>query len=512
MKFFQIARLKSFYRAISLLLKPRYFNFKMMLKSILILPMSLITGLSAMAQVTGPIAATTTVNSVQTTQISQSNDLAQKLKSNNEFLISLVGESYLQSNESSAADEQIFELRHKYKFKQAQNSIQTNFILGHYEKNRSTYFAAPEFFYQYSSSAKDSIDKKYTVGRKILNTSQLDDHFNLGLTNSYFTQDFISFQKQGLMGFHQDITTKDWSLNISLLPIYLPNQGPGIKESNGKIEGSNRWVKRPPAQFGFNGTNKEIIYSVNYSDITNLILSPGALLQMRVGPEDSKVHLVTSVSKRPLNEPVLERETFANLDIVGKVNLIPNVIYNDLLTADLRYQNEQTQTAVSYISDRPENKSARNFYSIQKLSPIYGYSVFLEHNLIFSAQRSALLGVSMAELTGGEIIDMNADGSENIFTVSKQRLQYKKPIQVYIKAELFHVAGHPAATNLKWLYDREQNGSVLNAEVSVHLAQALNTRMGFDLIGTEQQKTEGTGFLQEFQANDRVYGGLDYVF
>ena len=63
-----------------------------------------------------------------------------------------------------------------------------------------------------------------------------------------------------------------------------------------------------------------------------------------------------------------------------------------------------------------------------------------------------------------------------------------------------------------WLYDREQVGSILSSELNIHLLNSLNIETGFDVIGTEDQKTENYGFLQNFQANDRVYGGLDYVF
>ncbi len=439
-------------------------------------------------------------------------------KSNHELNVSLNGQAYFESSEEAEAAEQIYQLQHKYLYEKNNQKIQTHFIFGGYTKKQFFYGAVPELYYQViqpDNSSKNPnlhVNQTYIIGRKIIESSRIDQMFNLGLMNPTLTQDFITYQQQGLTGFHQGIDSKMWGIQLGFLPLYLPNQGPSVKEINGKIEGSNRWVKKPPAQFAFNDSNKEIIYSVKYDEVSKLIFTPGALAQIRIGQMDQQLHLISTFSKRPMNEPILERETFADLDVVGKVNLIPNVIYDDLVTTDLRYQNTNFKMAASYISDRPENKTARSFYSIQNLQPIHGYSVVAEYKLPAYKTKSILVGFGIAEFSGGEITDINDDGSENIFTFSKNRLQYKKPLQFYVRADVFSVAGRMAQADIKWLYDREQKGTLLSTQIRVPALKALNANLGFDILGTQEQKTEDYGFLQQFQANDRVYGGLEYVF
>ncbi len=456
----------------------------------------------------------TSLLSDQKTQV-KINDRSQiKKTTQNQLMISMQAESYLQSSELADSSEQAFLFRHQFDFKKGQNSVRTNLILGGYQKNKSYFGAVPELYYQHFSTdtVSQKITNKYTLGRQILDASHLDQKFNLGLVNPYYTQDFISYQSQGLIGFHQEISSENWAFNISLLPLYLPNQGPTVKEVDGKIQGSNRWVKKPPTKLAFNDASKEIIYTVDYSDISKLVLTPGALAQFRLGQLKNKIHWVTSVSKRPMNETVLERETFGNLDVIGNVNLVPNVIYNDLLTTEVRYQNQHFRSALSYVTDRPENKTARDFYSIQKLNSISGYSVYFEYDVPSLENRSVLLGMAYANFFGGEIIDINSDGTENLLTFSKQRLQFLKPMQLYIKADLFKVYNKLVKNSTKWIYDQQQKGSVLSSEFNAQTLNNLNLRLGFDLIGTEEQKTEDYGFLQDFQANDRIYAGLDYVF
>jgi hypothetical protein len=445
----------------------------------------------------------------------------------NDLKIRLLAESYFQSSESVDSSEQVFEYQHKYKYQNNKNIFQGHLVLGGYQVNKSTYIAVPEFFYEYTAdnmggAAEGLADtpeagdaglvKKYSFGRKILDASEMDQHFNLGLINSYFTQDYMTYQNQGLTGFHQEFNATNWGLNVSVLPFYFPNQGPVIKEVNGQIIGSNRWVNKPPTRFAFNDANKEIIYSLNYNEIYQRIFSPGVLAQFRLGQVENGIHWVTSVSKRPLNEPVLERETFGDLDVVGKVNIVPTVVYSDIITTELRYKSQFFRSTISYMADRPQNKTARSFYSIQKLNSMSGYSVFTEYDFQFSSARSFTLGLATASFSGGEIVDLNSDGTENIFTFTKQRLQYKRPISVYVQADLFKIAGQPMRAKTQWLYDEEQQGSVFTSEFSYQALNSMSLRAGIHIIGTENQKTDDYGFLQSFQANDRFYGGLDYVF
>ena len=432
---------------------------------------------------------------------------------NNSLQIGFQSHTYLQSSDAAAAQENSFQLQYKFNFVNGSNLAKTDVIFGGYVQNSFLYAAIPQLYYQHSLKLADHKESDtFSYGRKIIDVSRLDSTFNLGLINVLFTQDFLSFQSQGLTGFFNEYQSRLLGLEVGLLPIYLPNQEPSVKDVDGRLVSSNRWVKKPPSQFAFNNQNKEIIYSVNYNKVNKLIFSSGALALVRVGEVKNNIHWVGSFSKRPLNELVLERETYADLDVVGKVNLIPNILYSDIFTSDLRFDTEKLKSSLSYISDYPENKTAQDFYSIQTLSPISGFSISMQYELDIFKQRTLELGFAAAEFKGGEITDINFDGSENIFTFSKQRLQYKQPVQLSVASDIFSFSHHPLVSRLKWLYDREQQGTVFSTEVSLKTWASLTGHLGLDILGTVQHKTEDIGFIQQFQANDRVYGGLEYVF
>ena len=449
-----------------------------------------------------------------TTQTKIDDDTSEALKKGNSLEFSYKNLSYLQSSDDATSSEQVFQIREEYNFKSLKHAVHAELLFGGYKGKNFVFGAVPEIYYQYTSISDVKISNVFTFGRKAINISESDQVFNLGLVNPYFTQDFLSFQKQGLVGFHYELDTQYWGGGLSALPIYLPNQGPSVQEKNGKIEGSNRWVNKPPAEFAFNDNNKEIIYSINYNEVTKLAFSPGAIVYGRLGQVDNQVHLMTSYSRKPMNEPVLERETFADINVVGNVNLVPQVLYDDLYTADLRFKNKSIKSSIAYISDQPQNKIARNFYSIQTLKPISGITASIDYSLQTNTKNNFILGFSMGAFSGGEILDLNSDGTENIFTFKKQRLQYKMPIQISFSSDLLSFGTKVVNTNFKWLNDRLQKGSVFSTELNIKSESqtGLKGHLGFDVLGTEDQKSEDFGFIQQFQANDRVYGGLDYVF
>ena len=110
-------------------------------------------------------------------------------------------------------------------------------------------------------------------------------------------------------------------------------------------------------------------------------------------------------------------------------------------------------------------------------------------------------------------MDINSDGTENIFTFTKQRLQYKRPVQVYLNSDLLHLTkGRTLRTKIHWLYDRDQKGSILTSELNMQAYLSLNAKLGIEVLGTQEERVDNFGFLQQFQSNDRIYGGLEYVF
>ena len=104
----------------------------------------------------------------------------------------------------------------------------------------------PELYYTWKNKIQSGPEYHLTAGRKILDLSSVDRDFHLGLVQPLFTQDFLKYEHQGLTGFHAEFIDKNYDVSLSVLPLYFPSQGPSVREENGEIITSNRWVRKPP--------------------------------------------------------------------------------------------------------------------------------------------------------------------------------------------------------------------------------------------------------------------------
>ena len=164
------------------------------------------------------------------------------------------------------------------------------------------------------------------------------------------------------------------------------------------------------------------------------------------------------------------------------------------------------------IHDYPENQKAPEYNSIQTLKPVEGVAFTVEFMWENFFNRSLHLEAGIAEFRRGEIKDLNSDGTENVFTFTDQRLLFRRPIQLGATLDLVQLSKKPIFVQVRWIYDREQKGSVFSGDVSYQPFSTFVVNAGVDVLGTEDNQQAPSMFLKEFEANDRFYGGVKYVF
>jgi hypothetical protein len=66
----------------------------------------------------------------------------------------------------------------------------------------------------------------------------------------------------------------------------------------------------------------------------------------------------------------------------------------------------------------------------------------------------------------------------------------------------------------KWsyAYDWDQQGSLVGAELQLQVSREWLVLAGADLLGVENENLKPNSFLNQYRANDRIFGGLTYVF
>ncbi len=359
-------------------------------------------------------------------------------------------------------------------------------------------------------------DFKVSAGRKKQEWSELDNRWQLGLWQPYFSIDALRPESQGLSGFFFDYNRENIQVLAFATPIYIPSMGPDIREEGGGLVSDSRWYRAPSRDYDFNDRINKITYNLDIPDAMKLVNNPGGALMTRLGKKETGPWMVLSAGYLPVNELILKRQNYKQIstDQVD-VTVAPTVAYHTLASVDVGYTVGRLKNSVSYIEDRPQEKRPdgnEQDWAIQKLQPIQAYSVASEFTLENLWARDFLFQISYLKVEGGGITDILADGSPDSFTLFDQRLKFTNTAAFRVEGQLLSIRQRPLVGRMKYLYDYDQRGSLLNTEFLYYPNQQWAFLVGTDVLGVQDENYRPSSFLNQFRANDRFYGGMTYVF
>jgi hypothetical protein len=386
-----------------------------------------------------------------------------------------------------------------------------NLIAGSFSTENSFYYSLPEAYLSYGN-------KKASIagGRKFENFSAIDRLYNFGLFEGHQTNDLINFNRSGLVMLSaQYYNESNTGFFIGYSPMFIPNQGPQITAKDGQIISTNRWASSPPRQFKFGDQNQEIIYAISEFNLTDILMNSGVVAKVYFGENRERPILNLSFAKKPINDLVLSRDTFADISTLkGNVILTPHVLFHEIYAADMNLDFGKIKSTLSYVQDMPTNKEAPGVETIQNLQPIQVASLHVSADLNKWLGQPLEIYAATAQVTGGAIRDLTADGKSGSFSFSTSRAQYRKPIKAGLKGEMLQIANRPLASDLSLIYDQELKGSLLSLNLQYALNSNLKFKLTADMIGVESETDAGTesNFIRENQANDRITAGVGYAF
>lgn len=381
--------------------------------------------------------------------------------------------------------------------------------LGTFSEPQSMYYDLPEAYLGYGDKYN-----AITAGRKHETLSFADSFFDLGLIQSHQTTDNINFSEGGLTGLMVHFYTGDFGFKAAYNPVFIPNQGPAVKAEDGKIVSSNRWAQKPPDQFKFGDQNKEIIYAIREYDISDIVLNSGVMGTVFFGGTQARPLLQLTYANQPVNELALSRDTFSDISTFkGYVYLTPVVLMHEVAAGDINLDSGKFKSTFSVITDNPTNKKAVELEAMQTLSPLTMVSVYAAYDM-GSPGRELSVYAAAAKVQGGEIKDLQADGKESNISFATGRTQFKNPLRAGIKSDMFYIYNEAVNADVNVTYDQELKGSLLSMLVKYKLFKGGMINVGADLIGMQNDTTSESesNFLAQNKANDRVFGGLTYVF
>ena len=352
------------------------------------------------------------------------------------------------------------------------------------------------------------------VGRKKMNWSDLDQRWQLGLWQPKFAIDTLRPEDQGLTGFFVDYKKTNFEILAFATPVFIPNMGPDIREEGGGLVSDSRWYRAPARDYEFGRNINTIAYDLDIPEYEKLVMNGGASVMMQVGNVQSGPWARASYGYLPVNDLILKRKNFKSLseDIVD-VTVSPDLTYHAIASADLGYNfTNKSRLVVSYLQDSPHEKLPDEDWAIQKLEPLQAYSVALDFAVQDLLSFPVTMGIEYFKVFGAGIQDVLADGSPDDLTMFEHRLNFTNSLSLRAEGEVARIWRRPFVTRFRYLYDYDQQGSLLQTEFLYYPRPRWAVVIGGDILGVQDENSGSSAFLNQYRANDRVYGGMTYVF
>lgn len=354
---------------------------------------------------------------------------------------------------------------------------------------------------------------KTFLGRKKKDWSELDRRWQLGLWQPKFAIDTLRPEEQGLTGLFLDYNTQGWEILGFATPVFIPSMGPDIREEGGGLVADSRWYRAPSRDYDFNNHINTISYELDIPDTAKLVGNGGVGFMGRLGNKERGPWIVASAGYLPVNELILKRKNFKDVS-ADKVDVTvsPDVAYHSIYSMDVGYSFSNLRASLSYLQDEPKEKLPDTDWSIQSLKSIKAYSAAFDFSLANVLTKTLAFQLEYLKVEGGGIQDIISSGSPDDFTLFDQRLKFTNALSFRVEGQLTSFFRRPFVTRFKYLYDYDQRGSLVNTEFLYYPSQKWAVVMGGDFLGAEDETHRPSSFLNQYRANNRVYGGMTYVF
>lgn len=356
-------------------------------------------------------------------------------------------------------------------------------------------------------------DLKISLGRRKSAWSVMDANWDLGVWQPYYEIDTLRPEQQGLTGAFFDFDQENFQVLGFATPLFIPNMGPVTSEKDGSLVTQSRWIQTPPKEAGLGGNVNPLNYKLSVPEAGEMILHEGYAVMARLGRPEQGPWISGSAGYKPVNQLLIAR-SLRNMIATheSRVVIAPQVTYHTVLALDTGYSLGSSGVTLSYLQDSPKEQRPQDGWAIQKLSPLQAFAAGIYWQVPALMTRSVVLKLDYLKARGGEVEDIVIDGTRDDLSNDQQRLKFTDAIRLRGQAELARIYHRPLLMQLSWLYDRDQRGSMLNSEFKYFPGTQWAILLGADFLGVDDDSQSAPRFLSQYRANDRVYGGMTYVF
>lgn len=374
--------------------------------------------------------------------------------------------------------------------------------------------SVPEAFLNWEQEDVEVTRARVVFGRKLENWSSLDSDWGLGLIQPLNKFDALRPEEQGLTGAFIGWGRGGFDLVGYVSSIYIPEQGAPFELQNGTFSSNSPWFTAPPETLVLFDKNAKVNYKLQTPSIGSIINHPSAGFFIRAkDPTGPGLFSQVSFLRKPRNTlslPFDGKLRLENTTNYGDVNVYPEVTYHSVAAVDVGYRSNAVSMTLSGLHEVPDNPEIRPDLTFQKLERSSLASPAIEVRTFPSSLYGPRVKLSYLRTWGGEATTVGEFASNgNVFGPS---LPYRNAVSLSERSVLMRYKRYQLNQSIRWIEELEELGTVLSADLHLHIGDAWKVSASGDFLGSRQDTSKTETFIARFRGNDRFSAKLTYIF
>lgn len=364
------------------------------------------------------------------------------------------------------------------------------------------------------------------IGRKREYWADFDREWDLSLWEPRANWDPLRPFQQGLAGIFAQVNYNHWDLLLMGSPLFVPTLGPEIAEKNGSLVSQSRWHRTPVASGPVLDRETQFFYSLEIPEIADLAQQTSLAARLAYGRDKAGWWSSAAVARKPLNPLGIKYDY--NLAVTSsfsqaEVRVTPTVSYHELVTLEGGWQNENGRITLSAfadntttplpINDLDDQGEEKTDWLQQTPQGISGGALHIQTvEPLYFAGRPLHVNAGYLHIQTQDSVDLDSKGEPRGSLLPK-RFNWSQALQLRLKTESI-LFKRSLQTHVRWMRELEQEGVLLSIYNTYALSPRTSASLGFDILGVDNSSPDNfsPSFFNQFRTNDRVFGGVSYVF
>lgn len=350
----------------------------------------------------------------------------------------------------------------------------------------------------------------FSVGRKKLAWSRLDEDFKLGIYQPLFKWNPLQYDSQGLTGIFMHLEPEEtaipWSVTVFGSPIFIPNQGAGYEIKDGKFEKNNPYFSTPPTTAEVNGQKTDFNYTVIRPELNEIVNQDSFAGRFEFGKSNEGVWLEGAYAQKPANELNLGFQGVLTSGQKIDTQILPKVMHHTVVSGELRYSFKYFTVGYEVMRDSPQ---------LSEFEPQWTFATYSDADFSSAYVKFSMAGFegSFSSLTrsGGDV-DFIGPRSAEAKNVLISRYPFRDAHLLKLRYALSLRRYNTLALQSSYLRGTQGEFDLWNTTAIYQFQERWSGYLTSQLVSVKAVSENEKSIYHSYADNDLVVMGVSYVF